>query len=528
LSHHVADEFPDKMSRDPITASTTFLSSATRGYLTTKQTKRTKFDNLENSTLSSTTPMKQESENNAIVTDTVKIVVNEHVAFVGAQDADLVAPLLERRVNSFVAGGQTGVQHIKLTKNHHARDERGLVFFSGLVPRVQQSLERKGHLVVVDDQTKCEWLDEAREGTKGRFDLAPEDERLLGAVCGRPGGQLVMQGVRNVASTIAMIADIFADRRLLIVAKNKANAARLHHLLSEFAYRRIALYPQLPWTLGIDPWAIIGTGQLFGVCDLDPWEVVIFADAESALAASSIRQLESSRGFLCYGLFEDNRQLRNYEKFRLEELVGPEIYQQPRTGPQSAEVDVVLLKATSSPKADFDCALTKKRALIWNNDDRNCLIAELAKGIQRGWAKKLTEDGILSKTQAQAIFANRRYPSVAILVENSEHGEQLHQFLSHWELRKGHEATSCIPSVSGREITTMVYAQEYSIGVDVLIRADGGPDWPLSPRAFPRASLSPDKVVVVDFSDGGGNKRARRTAQWLRSAYQGRGWHLID
>ena len=92
---------------------------------------------------------------------------------------------------------------------------------------------------------------------------------------------------------------------------------------------------------------------------------------------------------------------------------------------------------------------------------------------------------------------------------------------------KAADAASCIPTVSGREITTITCAEENGICTDVLIRADGGIDWRLSGRVFPRTSLSPDQVVVADIVNNG-NKRSRRTAQRQRTAYRDRGWRLID
>ncbi len=472
------------------------------------------------------TAMKQTTLHKLAETPQVTILVNEHVAYCNANDADRVAPLLQRQTNRFDTGGSRGVRRTVLTKNHYARNQEGLLFFSGLVPRVQRALKRQGYSVMVNDQTDCQWLDEARQAANDFGDLNQDEEQLLDAVCSRPHGQLVVQRTDDVARYLALLADVFADRALLVVAKNKDHAARLHHLVSEYALRRIALYPQQPWRMGIDPWAIIGSIPLINA-DLASWQAVIFADVESALAAPTMKQLEDTRNFLCYGFVPPNSPLSDYDLFRLEELVGPVIYRKPRSGPQPAEVDVVLLEAPPLPQLTFDGALARKRSLIWRNEDRNRRIAAVATGIQRGWAKKLVADGLLQHHQARAIFARGRHPRTAIVVENSEHGEQLHRLLPRWGLRTTHELASCIPVVTGQEIATMVYVDQYGVDVDILIRADGGPEWPLEPRVFPPVSVSPGRVVVVDFGEGS-DERAQRAGKRQRRAYRDRGWHLIE
>ena len=183
------------------------------------------------------------------------------------------------------------------------------------------------------------------------------------------------------------------------------------------------------------------------------------------------------------------------------------------------------MKAPPAPQVECKNALGRKRALIWHNDRRNQRIADLAKGIQYGWRKKMTTQQLLDKSQTQAVF-HKQHLSVAILVENIEHGAQLQRLLPSWDLLTRHSVTGCIPTVGGRQIASMSYAQDFGVGTDVLIRADGGVDWPLSAPAFPQASLSPDEVVVVDFEDSG-SKRLRRTAQRLRRVYRERGWNIV-
>ena len=281
----------------------------------------------------------------------VTITVNGNLAHVAAPNAGLVAPVLERQGHQFIAGGPAGVEHRKITTRHYAHDQRDrLFFFAGLVPRVTQALEAKGLRVVVDDQTHCTWLVDAERVAKEFTDLTDEEQRLVAAICGSPHGQLVTRNTEETARAIALMLDIFADLRVLVVTKNKIRAGLLHRLIAEHTDRRIALSPQLPWAMGIAPWATVVTGQLFGSCDLEPWNLIIFADVDAVWAKRTAEQLETRRDFLCYCFVSFNRWLKDDDQFRLEELVGPEIFRQAQTGPQPAEVDVVMIQSPPAPK----------------------------------------------------------------------------------------------------------------------------------------------------------------------------------
>jgi hypothetical protein len=458
----------------------------------------------------------------------VTITVNGNLAHVEAPSADLVAPVLQRQGYEFDLSGPTGVKHRKLLTKHYAGDQRDrLYFFAGLVGRVTRALKARGCQVVVDDRTDCKWLHDAERAAKEFTDVTEEEQRFAAAICGSPHGQLVTRNTEETAWAIALMLDVFPKLNLIVVTKNKLQAGLLHRLITEHTDRPIALYPQLPWKMGMSSWAIIGTGQLFSVCDLDPWNLVIFADVDAVRAKGAAQQLETRRDFLCYCFVPSNRRLSDDEQFRVEELVGPEIFRQPNTGPQPAAVNVLMIKAPPAPKGNYNGALERKRGQIWHHDELNQLMAETAKGIQRGHSRKLIEQGLLTEDQSRAIFDQHHHPSVAILVECNEHAKQLHGLLPDWELRSGRKQVDWLPTVAGREISTLVYADRFGVRADVLISALGTPLC-LSARAFPRRSLrpGPDRVVLVDFyRDACG--RAGRDLQRQITEYQERGWRVI-
>ena len=201
-----------------------------------------------------------------------------------------------------------------------------------------------------------------------------------------------------------------------------------------------------------------------------------------------------------------------------------QIFRQANTGPQPAAVDVVLVKSPPAPKGNYSNSLDRKRGQ-WHQIDRNQLITKIAKGIQRGHSWKLIEQGLITEEQSKVIFTEHQYPSVAVLVESTEHAEQQHRLLPGWSIRSGDKSASWLPTVSGREISTMVYADRFHVGTDVLISALGTPLC-LSGRAFPRRNTRPDQVVVVDFYRDGCGRANSELKRQIR-AYRGRGWRVI-
>lgn len=72
----------------------------------------------------------------------------------------------------------------------------------------------------------------------------------------------------------------------------------------------------------------------------------------------------------------------------------------------------------------------------------------------------------------------------------------------------------------------MVYAEQHGVVSDVLIRADGGDDWPLSVDRFPgRATGAGDIVLVIDLADHVGGRVTSSLKRRVR-AYQRRGWRV--
>lgn len=257
----------------------------------------------------------------AAQTAPVTIIVNGPLAYVEAPNADLVAPVLERPGYEFDVSGPTGVAHWKTTTKHYRRGRRGpLFFFAGLVPRVAQFLKARGCQVAVDDRTHCTWLDDAERVAKEFTDLTEEEQRFAAAICHSPHGQLITRNTKETAWAIALMLDMFPKLNLIVVTKNKLQAGLLHRLIAEHTDRRIALYPQLPWAMRINPWAIIFTGHLFSDCDLEFWQLVIFANGGGGVGQEgqeTTAQRISGQGMECDRVGDQQRGQRDEYQFQI-------------------------------------------------------------------------------------------------------------------------------------------------------------------------------------------------------------------
>lgn len=140
---------------------------------------------------------------------------------------------------------------------------------------------------------------------------------------------------------------------------------------------------------------------------------------------------------------------------------------------------------------------------------------DVAKAVAAGRTQEGVPTGLLPGNQ----------PSVAILVEAAEHGKALVRLLPQWALRTIHTAAGAIPQLDHLEIATMRSAAVYGVSVDVLIRADGGPGWPLGDAICSRVVGSSSRVLVLDFADRR-DEQAVRDTQSRHTAYRELGWYV--
>ena len=260
------------------------------------------------------------------------------------------------------------------------------------------------------------------------------------------------------------------------------------------------------------------------------WNTIVFADTESALAAKSQETLcdmfrfakDNVQCLFTYCFVCGNRPLEPRHRLRLERVCGGEIYRQPTLDVSPVGVAVLIARVPGCPPLPRHTDLEAKRALWWN-DARNTAIAGLATAITSRNQTFARQSGLLK------LLPSGTDRTVAILAESTAHGNKLLENLPGWRLQ--HEVPALGDVAGGRShmpvgdhcVATFVYAQRNGVAVDVLIRADGATDWPLSTDLFScRAYRTDSQAVVIDVLDaaGGGDTRFQRRVQ----DYEQRGW----
>ena len=233
-----------------------------------------------------------------------------------------------------------------------------------------------------------------------------------------------------------------------------------------------------------------------------------------------------------YGFISPDVHLGARERLRLEWMLGPVIHRVAGFDGPLAGVEVLVAEVPPIPVPAHVGGLARKRQSIWQLDQRNTVIAEVAAALASGCAEALWKHGLLLDGASIAAFRAGIEPSsrVAILVESPPHGRELARRLSGWPLRHGRWAGGRSvdhrhDDLPDRSIITLVYAHGLDrLDVDVLIRADGS-NGPLSVPGFPpRERDHPGRrVLLVDFGDDGDEVATEATRRRLDD-YQARGW----
>ncbi|MEQ8667711.1 MAG: hypothetical protein RIC12_00975, partial [Pirellulales bacterium] len=145
------------------------------------------------------------------------------------------------------------------------------------------------------------------------------------------------------------------------------------------------------------------------------------------------------------------------------------------------------------------------RGQVWENHERNACIAKLAQAVEDRDEQAFVELGIELTTEARGVIFSNRRPGLTVLVANPAHGRQLQKLLKGFDFE--HSLTAEVAGLNfdagGLRITTHEAAEAYGIASQIVIRADGGPGWPLSPKKFPIWRLGVEQAVVFDFDDSG-------------------------
>jgi len=425
----------------------------------------------------------------------------------------------------FKADGASGCTAAVTEYNLYARDAKNrLIIPTGLVSRAAAILRSMGHDVTITDHRQ--FGADHNPDPDVLHESGGEDRRFLNTVAGNPIGQIKVTGDREAGIRIMQMCRLFGKANILIVAASRRTARSLRWMLSHRFGDDVGLAVS---GIGVARRRIMVTTPLcagiFGPCDA---QVVLLANASEASgehvkqAFSYISQMPARR----YAFVHQGQRLGWGERLSLEAMSGPVIY----TGDcEPADVLVYLAGPCKAPRIHgYLTDLGIKRRTIWNNDERNNLVADIAKACVDQNTELLERVG-LQQIPSELISDGSQPPVVSILVESTEHGRQLMRWLPGWQLMSlrhdGNVEPSAGQEIAG-QIVTVVYAALHGIHSDILIRADGGADG-LSIKDFPPPFASrPQGVAIIDVYDAG-NERTGRQTQGRLKAYSRLGWPVL-
>jgi len=446
---------------------------------------------------------------------------------------DVVGQLLEFEVPYFRQGGPQGFQQRLRKERFLDLDDDGRLWtLAGLIPRIVPFLHQEGYQVTVTDRTSWPQFEYADVSLLEVPGLESDDKAFLDAIHQNPRGQLHVRRQDDLARRIALLGDFHPKANVAVVTANRDQAKGLFGRLKQHTNRPMTLSPQIDRQ---QCQMIICTAATFATFGQRDWDVLVFINVEAALGKRVQETLVETNEQLRYVFPANNRRLGPRTELVLEALFGPVIYQQPSPYGIPADVNVVLAACPGITTSTKYPVLHRKRVWVWRNAERNGAVAELAGAFEHGDVATLAGYGVPSAAITVPGAEAQRQATVAVLLESTEHAKELLPLLPGWRLLHAaphgdggeRDVADSASAVTHRAITTMVYAEKHGILSDIVIRADGTDDWPLSADRFPRRACSnADSVLLIDFADRMDGNLTTSVRRRIR-AYQRLGWQIM-
>ena len=324
----------------------------------------------------------------------VTIDVYAHVAYAKTVDLPLLKPILEQSRLAFKDGEEEaeGLRccHGRLLYYHVIKGR--VVIATGLVARIVQRLRAQGLKVKVKhlrhwphfDSADNSLLDALGSGTRQDF---------LAAVRGKPKGQIAVQRAADIPELIALLGRYYRDANVFVVCKNKRSIRSLTRQLKPIAGRFVTRHvDQRLWRES--PRMYVGSISDFSVTNPDGWQVVIFADVESATASWTL-QHAAYLPCLYFAFVPAQDLLDDRQRMDLESVAGPEIFRLVQEPVTFTTVRVVPVGPFAYPAmATEGTPLERKRTALWHNGSRNQAIAQIARALAARDMEALRRHGI--------------------------------------------------------------------------------------------------------------------------------------
>ncbi len=454
--------------------------------------------------------------NSTATTNQHHVVVRLHQALVPPSLADMAIRSLECTSKVFSLGGPFGLQSKHKGHKFYERDSEGyIVFRAGLVPRVINDLHRAGIEVQMDDRTRWPVLEQAAENV---VSIANGEHRgLLNAIGANPRGCIPVKTSQDMRMRLRDLLQLFSLQRVLVVAINRAERDRLCGDLSARLKRPLSTHHGVRW--GAPDRVTVITAEFFAgisVVNVD-FDVIIFTHPRAVTGGQAYSTGLKLNNELIYCLVPQSYRPDELTQLRLEAVCGAVIHDDVA----DPTVRVVMVEAPSIPPPGKLTPLARKRAAIWQNDQRNEFIAELALAIAGQDVSTFSHRSEFLPEHVD-LLGKCSNPGIAILVESTEHGRELLRRLPHWTLNTANpDDRGAIDSgTCHRCIVTQAFA---SVGIhtDILIRATGTSS-PLMVRGFP--SMQQRRAIVLfDMADDFDAHAISNTHERIRD-YRTRGW----
>jgi len=237
-----------------------------------------------------------------------------------------------------------------------------------LLRRVQQHLERTGFSVLIADRSDWGHLRGTNHDLLQAPELTESDVRFLESVSQTPFGQLRVPESRT-GHCIGLMGRLFPEHHVLVVARNRDRVRRLtgqikaqYKPLPKAQRRCVTMDTRQVWRH--DPRMFVGTMELFrGACQ-DEFQIIVFADVQSARARHCQNLLRDRPYATWYAFTIADRPHTDYEQFRLEEIFGPVIVDESRDT-RPVDVSVAFVEMQRGDLGCRDDGLARKRKQYW-------------------------------------------------------------------------------------------------------------------------------------------------------------------
>lgn len=440
----------------------------------------------------------------------------QNTAVITGQEAALVRRGLTSSVKRFVPQNGSLSESVIVQHVHFEDLEAGGIEIPiGLAPRAEQVVRAAGLSPLVTG-TYLRPVDlNPAIGLNPSQTLPTSIRSLSEAICTHGQGQITYDTAGHARDVLATIVSTFADQRILFVARRRRELKGLHNRLTRATGIRV--YQDI-YAASADPSGklVVSSYRFASMRNPDDnWAAIVFLSPDAILGPTIIENAgwHANRS-LMYCLRPAWTKLSQHEELQIEYFCGPVIHSYSGTQ-QKASVQVLMVDGSHRPVAGSfskeTAAVELKRALYWQNQHRNELIATLATALCTGNLTSVIPHIPALRGPAPIELALQQ-PTVSVLVQNREHALELQKLLPEWPIVSS--TSTRIPDVC---IVTELAVSRLEMTSDVLINASGNE---LGEISFPAQVQNQHRVqTLLDFTDDFHAQAANRAAARVQ-AYQ--------